>query len=293
MVHALSPFEPGDRPPITLAQQTWRRQADALHNRHLNPPLEWINPEDHKPLLLFVHGGKCAGESIIRAIATRFGTLVHCLQFHSFDANDLLADVLRSNLRSLAPGRRVAFLIADRDPVTRWFSAFNWDLHDLFLSRRVPPPPGYRRYPSASALARGIAAADPEALSLGRNHHMGMGVAWYLPLSLIPLLHGQRVYRIRQEQASSDFRWFADDFSRFSKLRLRQSIGRLLQPKRQVGGPLPRSKHTFRQAYPAGTFSNPSACDAHTIARLRDYLSDDYRVRASLRPLCLGPGSGA
>ena len=145
--------------------------------------------------IIFFHVGKCAGESIIRAIADAFGTRVATFEYHSFDANLLIKDFLTAK-QLFCKDQEPIVIIATRDPVQRWFSAFNWDLHDLFLSKNVPLDDGYSRFPKASDLAAGISTADPEALKFGRTNHMGMGLSWYLPLNMVAHLEGHRVYEL-------------------------------------------------------------------------------------------------
>ena len=269
--------------PISFDNQAWRRLDPGFEAPTFNPPLQTLRQFAGRDNVIFLHVGKCAGESIIRAMAQGFGTHVTCFEYHSFDANQVIRDLLMAD-EILERGRRLVFLVATRDPINRWFSAFNWDLHDLVLSKGDSLDGSLRRFPRASDLALGIARGDAEALRLARTNHMGMGLSWYLPLDLLPRLAGHRIYEIRQEHADQDFARFIDDFRSFTGTSLRRSISHWLRHRR-LRPRLPRSKDQYKAMYAPGTFASPGECDPQTLSCLRDFLEADYAVNLGLRRL--------
>jgi hypothetical protein len=218
-------------------------------------------------------------------MAQSFGTRISCFEYHTFDANQVIRDLLLSE-HILPSSKKLAFVIATRNPVKHWFSSFNWDLHDLVLSKGRTPTDGFRRFPKASDLAEGIAAGDSEALNFARTNHMGMGLSWYLPLDLVPRLSRHRFYEIRQEHADQDFARFIDDFSAFTGTATRLKISHWLRHRR-LRAQLPRTKDQYKNAYLRGTFASPSDCDPHTLSKLREFLEGDYAVNAALRQLAI------
>ena len=268
---------------IRYCEQTWRQLDEQFLTPHFNPPLEVLRRNSSKIAIVFFHVGKCAGESIIRAIADAFDAMVATFEYHSFDANLLIRDFLTAK-KIFADNQELIIIIATRDPVERWFSAFNWDLHDLFLSKNVPLCEGYVRYPKASDLAEGISSGDPNALEFGRSNHMGMGLSWYLSLSMVPHLQGHRIYEIRQESADEDFERFVTDFCTYTGFG-RHRIRELLRLRKATRSPFPRSKDKYKNAYPLNTFAATQDCDSKTLGYLRDFLVQDYLVSKELRKL--------
>jgi hypothetical protein len=280
-----SSTEISSRRSIRYSDQTWRQLDKHFQALTFNPPLAELRRVSGKHNIIFLHIGKCAGESIIRAMAQSFGTRISCFEYHTFDANQVIRDLLLSE-HILPSSKKLAFVIATRNPVKRWFSSFNWDLHDLVLSKGRAPTDGFRRFPKASDLAEGIATGDSEALNFAKTNHMGMGLSWYLPLDLVPRLSRHRFYEIRQEHADQDFARFIDDFSAFTGTATRLKISHWLR-HRHLRAQLPRTKDQYKNAYLRGTFASPSDCDPHTLSKLREFLEGDYAVNAALRQLAI------
>lgn len=274
--------------PIRLCDQAWRHLNPAFQAPTFNAPLDVLTTNLGRNTIIFIHVGKCAGESIIKGIAREFGGSVALFQYHSFDANLLIRDLFSAGPQRLPASQHLAILIATRDPLQRWFSAFNWDLHDLHLSQSTTPSPGYLRFPKASLLAEAVASGHPEALAFARTNHMGMGLAWYLPRDLVAALPPHRVYEIRQERAAEDFQHFLADFSKSTGFNLRRQVKQWLHGIRR-GPPLPRTKDQYKLNYPPGTFSGPGDCDETTLQGLRAFLADDYAVGQALRRITIQP----
>ena len=154
-----------------------------------------------------VHVGKCGGESVIRALGRSLGRLqVH----HSVGANEAIADaVLRRDPKN-------AFIVLSRDPVARFISAFEWDLHSKSLDGDGETMKNahwgriYRGFRNANALAVALSSADRELRDLahlafdGSDLHMQFDLAWYLPPLIAGHLPAERTYLIRTESIDAD-----------------------------------------------------------------------------------------
>lgn len=262
---------------IRIIDQKWRRANPAwVKAFKLNPPLDILLGERGKPKILFVHTGKCAGESILKALRQYYLDKADIYEYHCFDANELIRELLVT--QSTSSLERFTFLIANRDPLQRWISSFNWDLHNLFLSKDRSRNIGYQAYPTIKDLAASIANKDPEAIKFGRAHHMGMGIAWYLQQDLINKLPLASTHIIRQESLQQDFE------NAVISINMSQA-----QPIKTAIPKLEHTKDDFKSCYPRGTFR---VCADLSIAEkeaVRSYLCQDYAVSGSLASwLCAG-----
>lgn len=145
--------------------------------------------------ILFVHVGKCAGETIMHALLNQLSDEFAMYEMHVYDANIRIAEVVKANPEGLI------YLVAKRDPVARYVSSFNWDKHNLFLKGTLKGTrceDFYHRFPSVNALLSGLSAADPVdrlmAEEFSRFAHMGMGQAWYTPSEVLDQLPIDRTF---------------------------------------------------------------------------------------------------
>ena len=253
---------------IRVDDQAWRKLYPGGRNLLLNSPLEEIKKHNSNHIIFFVHTGKCAGESILIALRKTFKEVATIIEYHCFDANRLIKELLL-NLSgdSILGGAEATFVIATRDPLDRWVSSFNWELYNRFLRKSKAPLMGYRKYPSVLDLAHGIINKERSALTFGRSGHMGMGISWYLPRKTLTHLSKHKVYSIRMENIYEDFNLFASDFvNDFSHVSFKLPVQ------------LPRTKGSYQQLYPKGTFADLKTCKKGDIDKLRHYLRKDYRV---------------
>ncbi|WP_108222578.1 hypothetical protein [Cereibacter azotoformans] len=158
-----------------------------------------------------VHVGKCAGESVIRSLQPQVPDLQ---TYHVFDANLRLANaVLRRDPSDI-------FIVLTRDPVDRFVSAFEWDLHSKSVDgdgRRLQNEIWGRifgAFQTANDLAEAL--TDPAA---GRRQmavsalttsklHMQFDLGWYLPPYIAAELPAGRTHLIRTERIGSDLARF-------------------------------------------------------------------------------------
>ncbi|SMO98427.1 hypothetical protein [Paracoccus laeviglucosivorans] len=128
---------------------------------------------------------------------------------HVREANRLIRDAVVKD-----PGDFI-YLISTRDPIARFVSSFNWDKHNVYLSRPnavAKVKQWFEEFPTIDALARALSYADPQkaqrALHFSRFGHMGKGPAWYTPLDLIPLLPKDRTFLVETENFATDIQNF-------------------------------------------------------------------------------------
>jgi hypothetical protein len=154
-----------------------------------------------------VHVGKCAGESVIRTLQPQVAGLEI---YHVHDANLRLADaVLRRDPSDI-------FIVLTRDPVDRFVSAFEWDLHSKSVEgdgRRLKNETWGRifgAFLSANDLAealtdprRGRRQAAVAALRASKLH-MQFDLGWYLPPQIASELPSGRTHVIRTERIGAD-----------------------------------------------------------------------------------------
>lgn len=148
-----------------------------------------------KKKILFVHVGKCAGGSIMHVLEGRLSDDFVLYEMHVYDANKRIRAVVESD-----PGD-IIYLVAKRDPVSRFVSAFNWDKHNLFLKgtlKNTKWEKYYMRFPTVDSLLSGLLCDDRSdqtiAEEFSRFGHMGMGQEWYTPQNVLERLPEDRTY---------------------------------------------------------------------------------------------------
>lgn len=253
------------------AIQPWRKLYDGGSNNSFNPLLDTIKQPTRKQVILFVHTGKCAGESILKGINETFKKDTKIYEYHVFDANARLLEALEY-FRIHKP-ECFSIVIATRDPLSRWASSYNWDLHNLFLSKNKRLTDDYSTYSDVNLLANGIKTCDAKAMSLGRFGHMGMGISWYLPIEVHSILDPQTTYVMRTEELDSDFNIFARRFCKHFDMQDISTSSPLM---------LPRTKHNFQDSYSNETFQEFNYSNAEIVESMHRYLENDYIAHENL-----------
>jgi hypothetical protein len=259
-------------PDANFIVQPWRKSYEGGYNIKFNPLLSTLKQSAGKRIILFVHTGKCAGESILEGMARIFGAKVLIYEYHVFDANERLLEALNyfhGNKPELA-----SIVVATRDPLSRWVSSYNWDLHNLFLSKNKQPPEGFSAYPDVNMLANGIMNCESLAMRFGKFGHMGMGVSWYLPIDVHSLLDPQRTFILRTEQLDSDFHVFVNRYCNQCGLQIRSMDDRI--------DALSRTKHDFQSSYPENTFQRFDYSNTEVTDAMHKYLRHDIAANRSL-----------
>ena len=174
-----------------------------------------------RPHLVFVHVGKCAGSSVSTALALSGVRFSH---IHGVSQQPLVRD--------LVANPDVYFLISTRDPIRRFVSAFNWDLHD-------------------KRERRGLSGLRHSYL------HIHLGISWYVPLDVAQRLPAERTSVLRVEHLDRDFASFCVKYG-------------LPRPSRFF--PLPREKANYRpiSAGPSDQLS-AVACQNLEVFLVPDY----------------------
>lgn len=217
-----------------------------------------------RPHLVFVHVGKCAGSSVSTALALSGVRFSH---IHGVSQQPLVRD--------LVANPDVYFLISTRDPIRRFVSAFNWDLHDKRERRGLSGPDGrwanvFEAFPSANSLAEALSSTNQERRMLavkGLRHsylHIHLGISWYVPLDVAQRLPAERTSVLRVEHLDRDFASFCVKYG-------------LPRPSRFF--PLPREKANYRPIS-AGPSDQLSAV---ACQNLEVFLAPDYDVNQCLQ----------
>lgn len=238
---------------------------------YFNPSIEFFRTSQVQLKIIFIHVGKCAGESILSYLRCALPPESFCLfEYHVADANRLIEEVLGE----IVNDAQAIVVISTRDPLDRWVAAFNWDYHNTVLSSTEPLKTFMRMieaYPSVADLARGIAKNDQKARRYGRLEHMGMGVSWYLPATLLDSLPAGRTYTINLQTMHSDL------VRMLTELRDGRSM-----PEIQILRHVPQTKANYKDAYPANTFGHLHDLRIEEINAMKAYLRLDYEVHHQL-----------
>jgi hypothetical protein len=259
-------------PEVNSIVQPWRKSYAGGSNKRFNPLISTVRQSTGKHIILFVHTGKCAGESILAGMAQIFGADVIIYEYHVFDANERLLEALTYYHDNEFESASV--VIATRDPLSRWVSSYNWDLHNLYLSKKRPLSEGYSSYPNVNLLAQGIENGENLAMSFGRFGHMGMGVSWYLPSESHSLLDSRNTYILKTETLDSDFFSFVNKFCDRHEL-----------PQKKIAShaaKLAQTKHDFKSLYSKDIFQKFNYSNIDIVDAMHRYLSDDIAAHSSL-----------
>lgn len=238
----------------------------------MNPAAADIAPDrtaDKRRRIVFVHVGKCAGGSIMISLRGALDSRFVMSELHCDDANLILRNTMARDQGDLI------YLVATRDPVARFVSAYNWDKHNIYFCKNNVSrlyDPLFEEFGSVDALALALSCNDParaeRALDFARFGHMGMGPAWYMPRDIVQALPQDRTFLCQTEHLPRDLRAFVaglDAGASLHKLRIA------------------RQKGDFTAAYrnPDTLFSTRLSDRAQR--NLRILLDEDIRVHRLLR----------
>jgi hypothetical protein len=253
-------------------EQIWRKTYAGGKNIYFNPVLSTIENAVNSRIILFVHTGKCAGQSIQEGMARILRSHAVIFEYHVFDANKRLLEALE-----YLEGKKTAqfsIVIATREPLRRWASSFNWDLHNLFLSHNRKHPRDFEKYSNVNQLVSGIMRKESQAVKFGKFGHMGMGISWYLPTDKHFLLKPENTYVLRTESLDADFRSFIGHFFGKHSLFMNGLATEDLN--------LSRTKHDFHLSYPVGTFQDLDYSNQVALDAMKSYLDDDITSHSRL-----------
>ena len=241
-----------------------KRNHPCYENKNFNPLLRVVNSWGEKNKIAVVHVGKCAGESVIRSLKKNLpSNHFDIFEYHCFDANRLLSELVNQQHELSS----VYFVICTRDPLERWISSFNWDLHNIILSKSKHSEL-HKKYPNVHELVEELCCDDPDedALKLSRFGHMGMGISWYLPYEVFCELPHERTYCVRTENIDSDLSAVI--------LRLRALAKEPPSPMRET----PKTKDDYKSKYPAATFGGLDKTAYGQIKKIKKHLDSDYAI---------------
>ena len=157
-----------------------------------NPTAANVVSDTERTQIVFVHVGKCAGETILTELSKLPSDRFAVSEFHCFDANKKIEEILDSDREN------IIYVIARRDPVARFVSAFNWDKHNLHLKGVTTGNEklAFENFLTPDGLASSLSAPDEAERELAQRlrsfGHMGMGQSWYTPASVASRLPAHR-----------------------------------------------------------------------------------------------------
>lgn len=234
----------------------------------MNTPLAGMVAPDQARIVL-IHVGKCAGSSLIHAMRQTLTDRYVAYEMHCYDANQIIRDTLASGDDDFI------YVIAMRDPITRFVSAHNWDRHSIYFSGQVRPDHvanHFGEFTSADVQARALSADDPataaRARALAGFGHMGMGQAWYTPPDVVETLPEGRTFLCETEH-------FARDMCRIAKLLDARNLNRDISA--------PHENADYRLGYENADQLFPTALSDQARCNLRNLLDDDFRVHQALK----------
>ncbi|WP_146348353.1 sulfotransferase family 2 domain-containing protein [Phaeobacter marinintestinus] len=170
----------------------------------LNPEVEdmLLSPKNR---ILFAHVGKCGGSAASIFLHRVLDDNYILFEMHVQDADKKISEISKSHPDDFI------FLIARRDPITRFVSAFNWDKHNLFLKGAIKSGDInalYEEFPTVEAVALGLISTDPEtkrrAKKFSRFAHMGMGQSFYTPLDVLERIPSESMHVFDMETLEKD-----------------------------------------------------------------------------------------
>jgi hypothetical protein len=218
--------------------------------------------------IVFVHVGKCAGETIMSALHTMLSDDFQMFEMHCYDANKRIKTLIESGRDD------VFYIVSKRDPVERFVSAFNWDKHNLFLNGKIAGTgfdECYELFPTAEVLIQGCisqsAAIREKAWSFLRFAHMGMSQSWYTPEDVVKALPQNRTMVC-------------------DAATLRQDIEAVLKrfgvPRPEPGWTLPRLKTGYAETYPDSDTLFDRNLSPFSEELLKRLIAPDFRVYGQL-----------
>ena len=255
---------------VLLRDQTWRNKYINGHSLHINPPEEYINLISDDYCIHFIHTGKCAGESIIKALKRDFKMRI--LQYHVFDAQASFSYNLDALINK--NNNKHFIIIATRDPIKRWVSSFNWDLHRFVLMKNIKLEKSiFAEFKNIEMLAQGIFEEKKNAMRFGRFGHMGMGLSFYTSSEIQKKLPLDNTFVIRTEKINQDYKLILDKLKKFQIITAKNTKKQNLK-----GNLVQKSKDKFKDYYPEGTFKSLNFCKPEILDSIKRFLKDDYEA---------------
>ena len=236
-------------------------------------PAEIDQNEQQAPWLCIIHVGKCAGETVIKALKFSLPELSHrIIEYHIFDSNLLINQLIELSQTM----RNIEIIFCTRHPLERWISSFNWDYYSYKLNRHYYCPSDilnlFNFYPNSKLLARGLCNGEKEAIMLSKSKHfifghMAMGQSWYLPKRLIHIINQHQGYVVRTERIEYDLK--------FCIQRLVNKYPEILRAPRNINVRRLKNSQNFR-----ADFNFTLSCDLTQIEReaVLYHVSEDSEV---------------
>lgn len=239
-----------------------------------NPDAERVlSAKDKK--IIFVHVGKCAGESIIQALQSHLPDSFLLFEMHVYDANVRIREIV-----SAAPSDLI-YVVASRNPVDRYVSAFNWDKHNLFFGGALKGnrhENSFNIFPTVDALISGLGDPNSElrliAAEFSRFGHMAMGQHWYTPLDVLRKMPRERTYVVDVATLKRDL------------LRLLDALG---YPQNTDSFSTPRTKSGVYESYENYNETFPTFLSPKNKQRLLHHIAQDVDVYNFLKLFGLPP----
>jgi hypothetical protein len=218
--------------------------------------------------ILLIHVGKCAGGTITRVLKERVSSNTKIFEMHCFDANERIQKVTDIDI----PG--LHFIIAARDPVERFISAYNWEKHYMLASGKLKNSEYEKLFEEFYPLNKfvlDLEAKDPilrrKARQLATFGHLRMGQCWYTPPEVLSKLPVGRTFLCDNKSLKRDL-----------NLLLRSLGARKIEVDDDIG----RDKSDYKDGYSnaATFFSTDLSSAAREVLKRR--LRADFDVYETL-----------
>lgn len=275
---SLGSFQPSER--LEPELRTALNQLDIypqLQNKSFNKEAKGLNKSKSKLILCIIHIGKCAGESVIRSLEAALPkSAVEIIEFHTFDANQLVQETIQA----VEGNPAIHWVILTRDPIKRWISSFNWDYHTFGLNQYFYCHPvvkqHFTQYRTCQSLIDGLIRNEEDAIALSKLHHMAyghmaMGQAWYLSKHAINQLKPKQTSIIRTEHIQSDFEHC------LSKLSRQVPELEIITTTKVI-----HSKNNYQDWHETQQFTKETDLTKHQKIFLKKHLRADYKLHTML-----------
>ena len=244
-----------------------------------NPEIKYVITSCRrcKLVICFIHVGKCAGTTLINELSKLFvGNKIPIYEFHLFDSDILIRELVEQ----LKFYHNIHIVISTRDPLDRWISAYNWDLHLYYSQEKYYCPVEaielFRQYPNAKSLITGLMLQEVGAIELAQKKHftfghMSRGVGWYISRELLQKIPSFNLSVISTSRLTKDFEEFVRQISK------RYEIGGLTPPVK-----FERSNVGQSSNYPTNYFSTLHDFSIDERDFLCEHLRNDFNIHDDL-----------
>lgn len=217
-----------------------------------------------KKRIVFVHVGKCSGEAAIFFLRKALGDDFELFELHVQGADKKIEEISEKYPEDFT------ILIAKRDPISRFISAYNWDKHNLFLSGRITSETNrsyFEKFPSVDKLASALSSRSrsiaKDARDFAKFGHMGMGQSYYTSLSVLEKFPSKSLHILETANFDSDIRDFAQAMS---GVRPDFEIAQL------------KGETDYKKSYPDADNIFPTKLSSTARKNLESLLNEDFRV---------------